>query len=338
MKTINLTTIVGALFLLFIVACGTDNNESDQQTENIAATGNLAIEGISKKIAENPNDASLYASRGAMFYENDGFDEAIADLTKALSIDSTNIDYHHLLADIYLDYFQSRLAIKTMERVVALYPTRIPSLLKLSEFQFILTKYDESLKTISQIMELDPQNAEGYFMFGRNFKEMGDTVRAINSFQTAVENDPDLVEAWIYLGQLYEGLGDPLAGRYYNNALEVAPQNVSALQFNADYLMNQNDLQGAIDLYKRITEVDYQYEAAYYNSGLLYLELDSIDQAYKQFDLTVKTSPTHIRGYFYRGYCSEIKGDTDAAKADYEQALKMNPGYERATEALARLQ
>ena len=339
MKATKITVILGALFSLLIFACTAEKSEGEDRYENtVAPVGNPAIDGISKKIAENPNDGSLYAARGQVFYENDGFDEAISDLTKALALDSTNVDYHHLLADIYMDYFKSRLALKTMERAAALYPDRIPTLLKLSEFQFILKKYEDSMRTIDRIMRLDPQNAEGYFMFGRNFREMGDTIRAINSFQSAVENDPDLVEAWIYLGQLYEGRGDPLARRYYDNALEVAPENIDALHAKAIYLTNQNDLSGAIQLYKRINEIDFQYETAYYNAGLLYLEMDSIDQAHKQFDLTVKTSPLHIRGYYFRGYCAELKGDLEAAKADYQQALRMKPDYDRAIEGLERVQ
>lgn len=339
MKATNLTTITCSLFLIFLFACAGEKTEAETNQEAVLPpVGNPAIDGVSQKIAQNPNDASLYAARGELFYQNDGFDEAITDLTKALTLDSLNVDYHHLLADIYLDYFKSRLALKTMERAVALYPERIPTLLKLSEFQHILTQYDASMQTIDKIMKIDPQNAEGYFMFGRNFREMGDTVRAINSFQSAVENDPGLVEAWIYLGQLYEGIGDPLAARYYDNALEVAPDNILGLHAKADYLRNQNDLNGAIELYKKITVLDYHYEPAYYNAGLLYLEMDSIDQAYEQFDLTIKTSPIHIRGYFYRGYCSELKGDIEAARTDYEQALKMKPDYDRAIEGMNRLQ
>ncbi len=321
--------------IIWVVAC--KEKPKEIPTNNIPITGNPTIDAVSQKIAESPDDPSLYAARAELFYENEGYDEAIADITKALSIDSTNVNYCHFLADAYLDYFQSRQALKTMEYAAELFPNRIPTLLKLSEFQLILKKNQESLQTIDRILQSDPQNAEAYFMMGMNFKETGDTARAINSFQTAVENDPDLLDGWINLGQLFSELENPIAIRYFDNAVRVAPDNIPALHAKAYYLQETGDLAGAIDLFKNISSLNPQYEEAYFNAGLLYLDLDSIEQAYRQFDFTVKFSPTHIRAYYYRGLSSEMRGDIVSAKSNYEQALRMAPGYEKAEEGLERL-
>lgn len=332
--------IIGLALLLGLGAgsCGGNGSkDKDDAATEALTTGNAAIDGISVKISQNPNDPALYAERGRLFYENDGYDEAIRDLNRALSFDSANVEYMHLLADVYLDYFKSRLALKTMERAAELYPERIPTLLKLSEFQMILKQYEASMKTIDRILKIDPQNAEAYFMFGMNFKERGDTVRAINSFQKAVEFDSELIDGWINLGQLYAAIGDPLAMRYFDNAIRVGPENVTALHARADYLSDTGDLPGAIEMYRRISLVDPQYEDAYFNSGLIYLDMDSIDQARKQFDITIKTSPTFIRAYYYRGLAQEMLGNKAAARADYEQALRMAPEYEKAQEGLERV-
>lgn len=317
--------------------CGNSGKPAEGAAAEASATGNPAIDGLSAEIAQNPKDAELYAERGRLFYENDGYDEAISDMNKALSLDSTNVEYMHLLADVYMDYFQSRRALKTMERAAELYPERIPTLLKLSELQMILKQHEESMKTIDRILKLDPQNAEAYFMFGMNFKERGDTVRSINSFQKAVELNSDLVDGWINLGQLYASIGDPLAMRYFDNAIRVAPENIYALHARADYLSDIGKLPEAIEMYRRISRVDPQYEEAYFNSGLIYLDMDSIEQARGQFDIAIETSPTHIRAYYYRGLAQEMLGNAAAAKADYEQALKMAPNYENAQEGLERV-
>lgn len=328
------------LALAALAACGGKDNGNDGQTGDSAEmlqTGNAAIDGISQAIARSPDDPALYAERARLFYENDGYDGAIRDLNKALSIDSTNVDYLHLLADVYLDYFKSRQALKTVERAAQLYPERIPTLLKLAEFQFILKQYDESVKTVDRILRLDAQNADAYFWFGMNFKERGDTVRAINSFQKAVEFEAGLVDGWINLGQLYATLGDPLAARYFENATRAAPGDIHALHARADYLSDQNDLAGAIEMYRSIIRIDPQYEEAYFNSGLIYLDMDSVRQARNQFDIALKVSPTHIRAYYFRGLANEMLGDRAAAKADYQQALRMAPEYEKAQEGLDRV-
>lgn len=336
MKT-NILTILLLVGFAMLFTCCQPETQPQASADSISVTGNPSIDAISEKIRTNPDDASLFAARATLFYENDGFEEAIKDMNRALSLDSLNADYYHLLADVYLDYFKSRPALLTMERVVELYPERIPSLLKLSEFQLILTKHEESMRTIDRVLRLDPQNADAYFMFGMNFRELGDTVRAINSFQSAVELEPELIDAWIILGKLYAAIGDPLAEKYYDNAINLGPESVEALHSKAVYLADQNRLEESLELYRRLNIVDPNYEEAYFNAGLLQLDLDSLDKAYQQFDLAIKTSPTYIRAYYYRGVAAELKGNLDQARSDYEQAYRMAPNFEQAKAALDRL-
>lgn len=331
-------TLLFCLFLLY--ACGADSNTNASASEKSGTiiVGNPAIDGLSQKIATEPENPALYAQRASLFYDNEGYDNAIADLQKALYIDSTNVDYHHLLADVYMDYYRSRLALATMERAASLHPKRIPTLLKLSEFQMILTKNMESLKSIDQVLRIDPQNAEAYFMMGLNFKDMGDMNRAINSFQEAVEFDSDMLDAWINLGELFADKDNRIALRYFDNALRVDSTSIPALHAKAYYLANKkDDLEGALVLYKKINRIDPQYEEAYYNAGLLYLDLDNAEAAREQFDITINVSPTHIRAYYYRGLTYEMLGDIAKAKNDFEQALGMAPNYEVAQEALDRI-
>ena len=333
--------ISGITFLsMAFIAC--QGEPKEQSTQEQASTPrmkvNPLIDGLSVKISEDPQNASLYFQRAEAYYDNDGYDEAIQDLQTAIQIDSLQAGFYHLLADVYMDYFNSRLALKTMELAQERFPKRIGTLLKLSEFQHILKKHDESMKTIDQVLKLDPQNAEAYFMFGINFRDLGDTTRAINSFQEAVSIDPELLDAWISLGNLYHGINSPLAGKFYDNAIRVAPGSIEALHAKADYLTDQEDLNGALGIYREITTLAPQYEDAYFNMGLLYLDMDSIQKGYDHLDLAIKTSPTFIRAYYFRGVASEMMGNVEAAKQDYQQALRMAPDYERAQQALQALQ
>ena len=325
--------------LMILAACGGKNTEASQEEESLATivTGNPAIDGLTEEIKQTPEDPSLYVQRGRAFLENRGYDEAIVDFTYAIELDSTNVEYYHLLAKSYMDYFKSRKALEVMQQAAELFPNHIPTLVKLSEYQLILKKHKESMQTIDQILKQDPQNAMAYLMFGMNFKETGDTVRAINSFQKSVEFDSEMIDAWINLGQLYETLGDPLAARYFDNAVRVAPNDVYALHAKADYHSKQNELEDAINTYRKIVKADPQYVEAYFNSGLIYLDMDSLQQAQQQFDLAVKVSPTHIQAYYYRGLASELQGNASSARKDYEQALRMAPNFTKAQEGLERV-
>lgn len=323
-------------FFLFLLLTGC-KEEPKPSVDKLPQTGNPVIDQLSKKISQTPNDKTLFFERAKVYYDNIQYAEAIQDLKKVLSLDSLDIGALHLLSDAYMDHLESKKALLTMEHAAKLYPKRIPTLLKLSEVYYILMKYDDSMRIIDQILRIDPQNAEAYFMFGQNFKDLGDSIRAINSYQKAVDFDPDLIDGWINLGQQYAKINPKIAEKYFKTATEIDPGNVLAIHAMADFLRNQNRLNEAIALYKKTVVIDPQYEEGSYNAGLLYLELDSIPQAIKMFDICIEVAPIFIPAYFYRGYAYELLGDKKRAKSNYEQALNMAPDYKEAKEGLARV-
>lgn len=336
-------TLLTCLCLLLFTACGNPSEKPQETTTTspsaVQESGNPSIDGLTKKIEQTPNSASLYATRGAIWYENENFDEAIADLERAISIDSLQPDFYHVLADVYMDYYRSRLALNTMERAGTAFPDRIPTLLKLSEFQYILQLYNESLFTLERIRNIDPQNAEMFFMFGNVFKEMGRESEAQSAYQSAVENDPELIDAWVKLGQMLAENNAPQAERYFENALRIDSNNIDALHAKAYFLSNHKDnLDGAIALYKKINTLDLQYVDGYYNLGLLYLDADSISAAYDSFDRAIKFDPQFTSAYFHRGLAAEMQGNTTQAIADYENVINLDPDFAGAQAGLRRLQ
>jgi tetratricopeptide (TPR) repeat protein len=305
---------------------------------NTQAAPNPTIATLNTELEAHPTEANLYYARARAYYEINGYDEAINDLAHAMKIDATNADFHHLLADVYLDYYKSDLALKTMQRAAQLHPTRTATLLKLAEFQLILKQHQPSLQTIDKILKIDPQNGDAFLLLGLNFKELGDTKRAINSFQTAVEQKPDLLDAWINLGQMSDAQKNyPKAMQYFDTALRIDSFNIETLHAKAISQNNQKKYKEAIDTYKKINTINPDYSAAYFNIGMIYLGQDSLQKARQFFDITVKTDPLYNLGYFYRGKAAEKMGDKKAARADYEQVTRLLPNFEDAKKALKQV-
>ena len=322
-------------YFLFVLLIAISTSCGEQKKNGSPATDEDApISDLSEMIRSNPDDSQLYYERAIQYYKKEAYDEALDDIVLAQEIDSINPAFYHLKADIYLDYFRSFDALKTMEEVVMLHPKRIPSLLKLAEFQYILKKYNESILTLNDVLAIDQLEPEAFFMLGMNFRATGEQEKAKNAFQTAVENDPELVDAWIMLGQLFENEGNPDALVYYENALRVAPQSIEALHAKAFYYQNHDNIPKALEIYREISIIDPSYPDAYLNSGLLYLEMDSLASAHENFNIMVKTAITNPIGYFYRAYTFEQMGELKKARIDYEQALKLAPDFEEARNAL----
>ena len=337
-KNYLILALISSFF--FLCSCGEKTIKNDKATngEEYQHTGNPAVDKITKELAETPNNASLYAARGAAWYENENFDEGIADLEKAISMDSSKVQYYHVLADMYMDYYRSRLALNTMKKAAAVFPDRLPTLLKLAEFQLILEQHNDALFTLERIRGIDPLNAEMFYMFGRVFMDTERNTEAMNAFQSAVENDPELIDAWVKLADLISDKNTALAEKYYDNALRVDAKNIEALHAKAYYLSNKkNDLYGAIGLYKEINTVDPQYVDGYFNTGLIYLDMDSLKQAYQSFDIAVKYAPESPNAYYHRGVAAEMMGNKKQALADFKTVLNFDPEFASAKTGVDRL-
>lgn len=316
----NFSRLLLVVVLFSFFACKNSPDDSGTKT----SAGFPEIERLSQEIAQNPNNPELYLQRARFFYEKESYNQAITDIQKAITLDSINPVFYHFLADCYLDSGNGQSALNTMFSVLSMYPERIPSLLKTAEVQYILEKYDESILTINQALKTDPHNAECFFMLGVNFRALQDIPRAVNSFQTAVEMDSKLTDAWLMLGELMENKNDPKAKKYYESAVlsdPDAPQPKHALAF---YLQNHNDIPEALQLYRQIIIDHKDYTDAYLNSGILYMELDSLDSAYEQFNILTGIDPQNALGFYYRGKVQSLRGNIKSAFQDMQTALNLD--------------
>ena len=323
-----------AILLLAFAGCNNRNNP----TEEFGLTGNPAIDQLTEAIRQSPNDPTLYYKRAEIFYADTAYDQAIADLARLLKLDSVNLEAHHLLADVYLDHYQSALALKTMERAAYLYPDSIRTKLKLSEFQLILKQYNAALNTLADIMKIHPGDPEALFMLGMVYRDQGKTDQAIASFQSAVERDPDMSEAWVILGDLMDRTHNPLALQYFDNAVRVAPDNVAAWHAKAYFLQNNDKIPEALAIYRHIHTLDSQYPEAYLNAAILLMYNDSLDAAMKELNVLKEIEPTNPATWFYVGKVHQFRGEKDEAKAAFEQALRLNDNYDQAKDALRELE
>lgn len=303
--------------------------------------GDPELADISARIEANPENDSLFYTRARFFYNSEAYDEALKDLNRAISIDSMKPQYYHLLADVFLDYARpndSRRAIEVLRLAAERFPGRVPTLLKLSEFQLIVKKHGDALETLNKILERDPQNAEAFYMAGRVALDKGDTTDAIASFQKSVNFNADNADAWLFLGRIFSNRNNPLAVQFFDNALRVDSSYLEAREFKGAFYKRRGEFDKAFEIYRDIIYRNPDYSNAYFDMGMIYLELDSLDKAYTNFDIAIKTDPIFVKAYYWRGITAEKQGNEAAALSDFKQAAGMNPQFQEAQEGVERLQ
>ncbi len=332
--------LVAALLLAgALSACSGDPATAPPSATANPPSPDETIEALTRQLESSDGaQPTLLAARAAQWLERENYDEAIADLEAAIAADSSEQEYFHTLADIYMDYFKSRKALYTMERAGSRFPDHIPTLLKLAKFQLILKQHQQALFTLERIRLKSPLLPEMFYLLGDVYLDMDRPTEAILHFQSAVEQDPDLIDAWIKLGTLLTEQGSPQAEKYFDNALRVDSTHAAALHAKAFFLSNvKNDLPAAIQLYRKINILHPQYVDGFYNLGLLYLDMDSLRQAYDRFHIAIQVDPTLPGAYYHRGWAAEKMGDPEQARSDYQQTLRLDADYAAAKAGLNRL-
>ena len=64
--------------------------------------------------------------------------------------------------------------------------------------------YKEAIKLCSDAIDIEPNDPEGYYCRGTALSEMGKSRTAYKDFTKAIELDPDLVDAYSFLGKILQ--------------------------------------------------------------------------------------------------------------------------------------
>lgn len=329
---LRLCILLTFVSIILLAACN-----SRPENETTAQAADPYLEKLNQNIKDHPDLDSLYWIRGNYLMESKSSDLAIADFLKALSIDSTGKpQYFVSLAEAYLMSSQSRLASSTLSEAMRIFPDHIPTLLKSAELHLILKQHMQALAVLDRLFARDPQNVEAWYLSGHVFYELGDTGKAVNSYQRSVDLDPHFFKGWKRMGDLLTELELAKAVDYYNNALRLDSTDPMLYHDKAFALKSFGREQEAFELFRIICEKFPSYEPGYYNMGLLLAERDSVEQAIEHFSICIRLEPTEPSSYIQRGKSLLRLKKNAEAKLDFETALKIDPDNIEAAEALKK--
>lgn len=335
MKSLRIKTLTIFFFTLLLVSCRDNNNNNDNQGP--AALHAPAVRSLTERIGKNPQNAKLYYERGRLLNRMAEDSLALEDFKKAARLDSSRAEYFSAIGDLMFEHKDITGSIKYIQKALSLNPDDPSAHLKMAKMFIYLKDYTKAFSEINVVLRQDVYNAEGYFLKGMIYKDMKDTTKALSSFLTATEVDPEYREAILQLALLHSYKNDPIAFQYYDKAFKLDTADVFPIYAKGVYYQDRKDYEKAKEFYRQAILRDQQYTDAYFNMGYVFMQQDSFEKARRQYNLLTKIEPDDFEAYYNRGLCSEMMGRKEEAIADYRQALVFNANYETAKEGLKRL-
>ena len=143
--------------------------------------------------------------------------------------------------------------------------------------------------------------------------------------------------AIIQLGTIHSSKKDPIALQYFNNAFRLDTTDVFPLYARGMYYQQLGEYEKAKEEYRKSIHYNSDYINSFFATGWILLQQDSLEKAWRQFDIVTKLEPTDAEAYYNRGLASELMGKTQDALADYKQAVIFDETYKEAQEGVRRL-
>jgi tetratricopeptide (TPR) repeat protein len=325
------------LGLLLFIGCKNNTSKSSVGDSDPILRSNPKLKAITEEIEKSPKDAELYFARGTMLHKMQQDTLAIKDYKTAASLDTGKAEYYSAVGDLLFENKDISGSVEWIQKAIAKNPSDRKAHLKMAKLFLYIRNYQRAFQEINLVLMKDVHNPEAYFLKGMVYKDMKDTARAISNFLTSVQESPDYRESVLQLALLYSAKKDPISLRYFDNAYKMDTNDVFPIFAKAVYYQNNKDYVAAKEQYKNCILKDSHYADAYFNMGYLLMQEDSVQKAWRQYNIVTKIDPTNPAAYYNRGLCSEMMDSIKNAVADYKIAISLDTGYSSPKEALKRL-
>lgn len=190
---------------------------------------------------------------------------------------------------------------------------------------FVATETDDS------VVRADPKDKIALFNLMSDARELGhdeaaDTAKMIALLRQVVADDPQVIDAWFSLGNVYYRQGDfAEALTHFSKALALKPDYDLALinMANAYRALGRDD--EALAGYEHYLRVDPKNAWVHYQAGEIHLDRGATDRATEYFRQALAIDPKVASARVALGVVALNRGDRAAAERDLRAALEVSP-------------
>ena len=262
--------------------------------------------------------------------------QAIAELLKAITIDSTFVEAYDALARQYYTIQEDEAALKITNRLktIATISKKL-SENKLNELYALEAHlkgdWDLEISYLKKMIKINPNNIEAHLDLGivyYHYKMMYS--EGIKEFQKVLKLDPNGIAhdnklTYNVLGYAYLRKGDyKKSVAAFKKYVELLPNHPDPLDSLGEIYLFIGEYDRAIEIFKQALKIKPDYIASYFHLGKAFVEKGMLNRAQICFKevLTFSTSETIRADVFYNlAYINFLKNDYDNALKACEQSL-----------------
>ena len=196
-------------------------------------------------------------------------------------------------------------------------------------------KTKESLTVIQKAAEISPSDAKVCYSLGYTFLELGNLVKAEETFRKAIALKPDYAEAYHYFGVTIEKQGKlEEAEIIFTKAIGLNPNFYLSHYHLAGILHKQNRLNEAENFYRHVIKLKPGFAEAHSILGIVLQEQWRLDEAEVSYKQAIALKPDFAEFHYILGITLKRMDRLDEAKASYNQAIALKPDFAKYHDSL----
>lgn len=278
---------------------------------------------LKNAVQKDPNNAQARWLLGTTYLDMRLGDEAETQLSKAveLGINPQSARIPLARAQLYQGNFQNIL--DTLVAVDTEEPGILAQILDLRGNALLgLGKYPEACPLFDRAIQVNQTYAPAFLGRARCEFNSGQAASAIASAKQATSLDPDRLESWYLLGDLYRTMNqsnEALAA--YDQALKVRSDDFDALTYKAMTLLSVKRVKEAETEIKRLNDMRPQSLVAKYLKAYLFHQQGKNNEAANLLQQVLKENPNNMQAQLLYGTVNYAIKNDEIALSSFNKVL-----------------
>ncbi len=208
--------------------------------------------------------------------------------------------------------------------------------MRLSWLQAELWQSGESLW--GQALAVAPRNPLAHDFLASYYARQGQHDEALDHYELALRDNPDLFFAHFNLANLLAQHGEPdKAVEHFQAAIKIDPRSALAHHDLAAVFIGQGRLDDATQHLKISLEIDPRLAKSHHDLAIVLASQGRIDDALARFERALQIEPDYADAHNSYGALLFRLDKLDDAAAEYEKALQLRPDFTDAHLNMGRL-
>ena len=295
---------------------------------------NKAMEEYRLAIDADPSSEFLTSGLAELYVKTGRIRDAVIQAQDILKRDPNNLEAHKLLGRIYLRSLGDmpgngngsenvlKLAIEQYEEIVKIEPNNVDDHLLLGRLYRLNNDLQKAESELKIAVKLDPDSEEAVTTLALLYTDEGDTTHALQVL-SAVPDTGRSAKLYAALGATYEQRKDyKSAIDAFRHAIQLDRDNLDAIRGLAENLLNDGQIDAALDQYKVIADANPEDAQTYLRISEIYRRQGKYDQALDSLKKAQDMVPDALEVPYNIAVVYEAQGRYDDAIKILQDLLK----------------